>query len=67
MSMKEFDKLEEKITRLVASVKQLKDENQALKKDLSELQSDSSQYTQERNELKKKVTALLELVDAIPE
>jgi len=67
MSLKDFDKLEEKISRLVNSVKALKNENQKLHKELQTVKQDSSLRDGEKNEIKKKITALIELVDSIEE
>ena len=65
MSIKEFDKLEEKITRLIAGMKALKDENQKLKKELQEIKHDSSQRDSEKSEIRKKIASLIDLVDSI--
>jgi FtsZ-binding cell division protein ZapB len=67
MSLKDFDKLEEKISRLVNGLKALKDENQKLKKELQTIRQDSSQRDGEKTEIKKKIAALIELVDSIEE
>ena len=67
MSLKDFDKLEEKIGRLVNGLKMLREENQKMKKELQTIKQDSSQRDGEKNEIKKKITALIELVDSIEE
>jgi len=67
MSLKDFDKLEEKISRMVNGLKALREENQKLKKELHAIKQDSSQRDGEKNEIKKKITALIELVDSIEE
>jgi len=67
MSLKDFDKLEEKISRLVNGLKTLKDENQKMKKELQAIKQDSSQRDGEKNEIKKKIAALIQLVDSIEE
>ena len=67
MSLKDFDKLEEKISRLVNGLKMLREENQKMKKELQAIKQDSSQRDGEKNEIKKKVTALIELLDSIEE
>lgn len=67
MSLKDFDKLEEKIGRLVSGLKALKSENQKLHKELQSIKQDSSQRDGEKNEIKKKIAALIELVDSIEE
>jgi len=67
MSFKEFDKLEEKITRLITGMKALRDENQKLKKELQEFKHDSSQRDSEKGEIRKKIASLIDLVDSIGE
>jgi len=67
MNLKDFDKLEEKISRLVNGLKTLRDENQKMKKELQSIKQDSSQRDGEKNEIKKKIAALIELVDSIEE
>lgn len=66
-SFKEFDKLEEKITRLINGMKALRDENQKLKKELQSIQHDSSQREGEKTEIRKKIASLIDLVDSIGE
>jgi regulator of replication initiation timing len=66
-SFKEFDKLEEKINRLIASMKALRDENQKLKKELQEVKHDSSQRDGEKVEIRKKIASLIDLVDSLGE
>jgi FtsZ-binding cell division protein ZapB len=67
MSLKDFDKLEEKISRLVNALKTLREENQKLQKELHAVKHDSSQRDGEKNEIKKKIAALIQLVDSIEE
>jgi FtsZ-binding cell division protein ZapB len=67
MSFKEFDKLEEKINRLISGMKALRDENQKLKKELQEIKHDSSQRDSEKSEVRKKIASLIELVDSLGE
>ncbi|MBE0664863.1 MAG: cell division protein ZapB [Acidobacteria bacterium] len=67
MSFKEFDKLEEKINRLIAGLKALRDENQKLKKELQGVKQDSSQRDSEKSEIRKKIASLIDLVDSIGE
>ncbi len=62
---KEFDKLEEKINRLIAGMKSLREENQKLKKELQDIQRDSSQREGEKSEIRKKIASLISLVDSI--
>jgi cell shape-determining protein MreC len=51
----------------VNGLKTLRDENQKLKKELQTIRQDSSQRDGEKNEIKKKIAALIELVDSIEE
>jgi FtsZ-binding cell division protein ZapB len=67
MSFKEFDKLEEKINRLISGMKALRDENQKLKKELQEIKHDSSQRDNEKSEVRKKIASLIDLVDSLGE
>jgi FtsZ-binding cell division protein ZapB len=67
MSFKEFDKLEEKINRLIAGLKVLRDENQKLKKELQEIKHDYSQRDSEKSEIRNKIASLIDLVDSIGE
>lgn len=66
-SFKEFDKLEEKINRLVTSMKALREENQKLKKEMQEIKHDTSQRDSEKNEVRKKIASLIDLVDSLGE
>ncbi len=66
-SFKEFDKLEEKINRLISGMKALRDENQKLKKELHDVKQDSSQREGEKSEIRKKIASLIDLVDSIGE
>jgi FtsZ-binding cell division protein ZapB len=67
MSLKDFDKLEEKIGRMVNALKAMRAENQKLQKELQAVRHDSSQRDGEKNEIRKKIAALIELVDSIEE
>ncbi len=64
MSMKEFDKLEEKIAALIGSVKTLREENQKLKGEVDELKSSLSEGDHEKGEIRKKIAALLDLASS---
>jgi regulator of replication initiation timing len=66
-SFKEFDKLEEKINRLVTGMKALREENQKLKKEMQEIKHDTSQRDSEKNEVRKKIASLIDLVDSLGE
>jgi FtsZ-binding cell division protein ZapB len=65
MDIEEFNKLEEKVNNLVNSLKVIKNENKKLKLELSELKKGASQLDIERDEIRKKVTSLIELIDSI--
>ncbi|MEI6614213.1 MAG: hypothetical protein WCL37_04890 [Chrysiogenales bacterium] len=67
MNLKDFDKLEEKISRLVNNLKTLREENQKMKKELQTIKQDSSQRDGEKSEIKKKIATLIQLVDSIEE
>lgn len=66
-SIKEFDKLEEKINRLITGMRALRDENLKLKKELQEIKHDSSQREGEKGEIRKKIASLIDLVDSLGE
>ncbi len=66
-SFKEFDKLEEKINRLITGMRALREENQKLKKELQEIKHDTSQRDSEKNEVRKKIASLIDLVDSLGE
>lgn len=65
MDIDEFNKLEEKVNNLVNSLKLLKNENKKMKHELAELKKGASQLDTERDEIRKKVTSLIELIDSI--
>ena len=65
MDIDEFNKLEEKVSNLVNSLKLLKNENKKMKHELAELKKGASQLDTERDEIRKKVTSLIELIDSI--
>lgn len=65
MDIEEFNKLEEKVNNLVHSLKILKNENKKLHLELNELKKGATQVDSERNEIKKKITSLIELIDSI--
>ncbi len=65
MELGEFNRLEEKIRDLVNTLKLLKNENNNLKQQLEQLKKESSVKNDERLEIKKKVTTLIELIDSI--
>jgi len=65
MEIDEFIKLEEKVTKIVDRLKLLKEENRKLKLEIEKLRKVSSVNDAERIEIKKKVSALIELIDSI--
>jgi cell division protein FtsB len=65
MELDDFLKLEEKIKGLVKNLKQLKEENRKLKSEIEKLLEESSLNNSERTEIKKKVAALIELIDSL--
>lgn len=65
MELDELNKLEEKVRHLVNNLVQLKSENEKLKVELVQSQKESSLKNEERLEIKKKVSALIDIIDAI--
>jgi regulator of replication initiation timing len=65
MDIDEFIKLEEKVNKIVNTLKLLKEENRKLKVEIEKLRKVSSVNDAERTEIKKKVSALIELIDSI--
>jgi len=65
MDIEEFNKLEEKVNNLVNSLKLLKNENKKMKLELTEFKKGASQLDTERDEIKQKITSLIELIDSI--
>lgn len=65
MEIDEFIKLEEKVNNMVKSLKLLKEENSKLQLEIEKLRKVSSVNDAERTEIKKKVTALIDLIDSI--
>jgi hypothetical protein len=65
MELDELVKLEEKVKNLVGSLKRFKDENEKLKLELDQLQKESSTSNDERIQIRKKVTTLIELIDSL--
>lgn len=65
MEIDELDKLEEKVNHMVNQLKAVKDENKKLKSQLDSLKKETSVNTEERNQIKQKVTALIDLLDSI--
>ena len=65
MELVELNNLEEKIKNLVDNLKRLKEENEKLKMQVEQFKKESSLKSEERAEIKKKVTTLIELIDSI--
>jgi demethoxyubiquinone hydroxylase (CLK1/Coq7/Cat5 family) len=65
MELDELNKLEEKVKHLVDNLKQLKEENRQLIAELEQTRKDSSTQNEERLEIKKKVTTLIQLIDSL--
>ncbi|UCH92914.1 MAG: hypothetical protein JSV88_21835 [Candidatus Aminicenantes bacterium] len=65
MELEELNRLEEKVKYLVDTLKRLKKENENLKLQLEQSKKESSLKNEERLEIKKKVTTLIELIDSI--
>jgi FtsZ-binding cell division protein ZapB len=65
MELDELNQLEEKVRNLVNTLKLLKNENKNLQLQLEQLKKQSSGKNEERLEIKKKVTTLIELIDSI--
>ncbi len=63
MEIEEFSKLEEKINKMINHTKSIKNENKKLKGEIEELKKDLSMNNNERLEIKKKVTTLIDLLD----
>jgi FtsZ-binding cell division protein ZapB len=65
MELEELNKLEDKVKKLVDRSKQLKEENENLKVQVQQLNKDSTIKNEERQEIKKKVTTLIALIDSL--
>lgn len=65
MESDELNQLEEKIRNLVDTLKFLKNENENLKLELEQARKESSVKNDERLEMKKKITALIRLIDSL--
>jgi FtsZ-binding cell division protein ZapB len=65
MDIEEFNRLEEKVKKLVDVLTHLKDENKKLKLEMSEYKKGASELDKERNEVKLKVKSLIELIESI--
>jgi FtsZ-binding cell division protein ZapB len=65
MELNGLNQLEEKVKKLVDNLKILRDENQKLKAELTQLKEESSVSSKERLEIKKKVETLIGIIDSI--
>lgn len=65
MELDELNQLEEKVKNLVDDLKRLKGENEHLKRELQQMKKESTGKNQERIEIKKRVTTLIELIDSL--
>ena len=65
MEINEFNKLEEKINGVVSHLKQLKEENKQLKSQIEKLKLSANLGDEEREDVKKKVNSLIELIDSL--
>ncbi len=65
MNIEELNKLEEKVNHMVSSIKQLRDENTRIKAELDSLKQESSVNSNEREQVKEKVSLLIRLIDSI--
>ncbi len=65
MEIENFNRLEDKINKILTEIKDLREENQRLKRELSEAGDINTKYGQEREELKNKVSGLIDLIDSI--
>ncbi len=67
MNIEELNKLEEKINLLVQSQKSLREENSRLKAEIEKHQQQSSLNAEEQNQIRQKVSTLIQLIDSIEE
>jgi len=65
MNIEELDKLEGKVNDMVNKLKLLKDENKKLTTEIEDLKKETTLNSDERNQVKRKVTALIELIDSL--
>jgi FtsZ-binding cell division protein ZapB len=65
MNIEELDKLEGKVNDMVNKLKLLKDENKKLAAEIEDLQKETTLNSDERNQVKRKVAALIELIDSL--
>ncbi|MCK4765622.1 MAG: hypothetical protein KAW12_25710 [Candidatus Aminicenantes bacterium] len=65
MEIEEFKKLEEKVGNMVKRMHMLKDENGKMKVEIDKLKKNSSVNETEKSEIRKRVTALIQMIDSI--
>lgn len=65
MNIEELDKLEGKVNDMVNKLKLLKDENKKLNTEIEDLKKETTLNSDERNQVKRKVAALIELIDSL--
>ncbi len=65
MDMESLNKLEEKIKSLVDTLEFLKKENSELKHSLGELEKEKKLSSSEKEEIKNRVSSLINLIDSI--
>lgn len=65
MNIEELDKLEGKINHMVNKLKLLKDENTKLTAEIEDLKKETTLNSDERSQVKRKVAALIELIDSL--
>ncbi|MCX6580547.1 MAG: cell division protein ZapB [Candidatus Aminicenantes bacterium] len=65
MNIEELDKLEGKVNDMVNKLKLLKDENKKLTTEIEDLKKETTLNSDERNQVKRKVAALIELIDSL--
>ncbi len=63
--MESLNKLEDKIREMVSNLELLKKENEKLKKTINEISREHKLGETEKEQIKKKVTALIGLIDSI--
>jgi len=63
--MESLNKLEDKIREMVSNLELLKKENEKLKKTINEISHEHKLGETEKEQIKKKVTALIGLIDSI--
>ncbi|MCP5048014.1 MAG: hypothetical protein GY940_12630 [bacterium] len=65
MELNGLNQLEEKVKNLVNNLKLAREENERLKTELGQLKEESTVSGQERQQIKKKVETLIQMIDSI--